>query len=71
MRASSRRLFAVAYSVGGAFIAWFGGYLYDLTGTYTVTFVLAMAAALAWATSIWVVAPRRIRRIGGKTARPY
>ena len=62
-------LLAVAYSVGGAFIAWFGGYLYDLTGTYTVTFVLAMAAALAWAISIWVVAPRRIRRIGGRAAR--
>jgi predicted MFS family arabinose efflux permease len=40
-------------SLGAAFGAWFGGRLFDLYGSYTLTFVTAMVSGLAAITCMW------------------
>ncbi|OGA39558.1 MAG: hypothetical protein A3G24_23800 [Betaproteobacteria bacterium RIFCSPLOWO2_12_FULL_62_13] len=48
---------------GNALGAWVGGYVYDLTGSYTIAFGVAVAAKAASAGALWIVAPRKVRRV--------
>lgn len=48
---------------GSALGAWLGGYVYDVTGSYAIAFGVAVAGKLASAAVLWVVAPRKIRRV--------
>jgi len=48
---------------GAALGAWFAGYVFDVTGSYLVAFALAAASCSLAAVSIWVAAPRRVRRV--------
>jgi cyanate permease len=49
---------------GGAAGPWVAGALYDLTGTYTLAFSIAIAGSLLSALAIWLAAPRRVRAVG-------
>jgi len=51
---------------GGAFGAWFAGFLYDHLGSYVPIFIVTIICALFSCLSIWWAAPRRIRRVPGK-----
>jgi MFS family permease len=56
---------------GGAFGAWLGGRLFDLTGAYQVNFLISVLAMLVSAALIWWVRPgsvRQMRRV--ETLRP-
>jgi MFS family permease len=49
--------------VGNALGAWLGGYVYDVTGSYAVAFGVAVAGNAAGAATLWLVAPRKVRRV--------
>ncbi len=51
---------------GGAFGAWFTGFIFDLTGSYVPVFVFLILCALVACFNIWYAAPRKIRRVPGK-----
>ena len=48
---------------GNALGAWVGGFVYDLTGSYAIAFGVAIAAKAASAGALWIVAPRKVRRV--------
>jgi MFS family permease len=52
--------------VGGAFGAWFAGFLYDRLGSYLPVFTVTIFCAFFSCLSIWWAAPRRIRMVPGK-----
>jgi MFS family permease len=52
--------------IGGAFGAWFAGFLYDQVGNYLPVFIILIGCALFSSLNIWWAAPRRIRRVPGK-----
>jgi MFS family permease len=48
---------------GCAFGAWFGGFIYDKTGSYQLAFLLCAVFALASSVVVWMAAPRKVRRV--------
>jgi MFS family permease len=48
---------------GSALGAWLGGYVYDLTGSYTIAFGVAVVGKATSAGVLWIVAPRKVRRV--------
>ena len=48
---------------GNALGAWLGGYVYDLTGSYAMAFGVAIVSKAASAGALWIVAPRKVRRV--------
>jgi MFS family permease len=57
--------------IGGAFGAWFAGFVYDVAGSYLPVFVILIIFALFSSLSIWWVAPRKIRRVPGKAKQVF
>jgi MFS family permease len=56
-------------AMGGAFGAWFAGFLYDRLGSYVPVFVILMMGAFFSCLNIWWAAPRRVRAVPGKRKR--
>ena len=59
------RIFAVlslSLGFGGAAGAWFSGFIFDLTSSYTVAFSCDIAALWISCFCFWFAAPRKIRR---------
>lgn len=52
--------------IGGAFGAWFSGFLYDHLGSYQHVFIILIIIALFSCLNIWWAAPRKIRKVAGK-----
>ena len=52
---------------GGAFGTWFAGFVYDVAGSYVPVFVILIIFALFSSLNIWWAAPRKIRRVPGRT----
>jgi len=52
--------------IGGAFGAWFAGFLYDHLGSYVFVFIIMIVGAFFSCLSIWWAAPRKIRMVPGK-----
>ena len=48
---------------GSALGVWLGGYVFDLTGSYAVAFEVAVVGTLISVGVLWVVAPRKVRRV--------
>jgi len=46
--------------VGSILGPWFGGFLHDLWGSYTVAFVLCMTSLIASCLLLWAAAPRKL-----------
>ncbi len=53
-------------NAGGAFGAWFAGFLYDELGNYLPVFILLIACSLFSCLNIWWVAPRKARMVPEK-----
>jgi len=51
---------------GGAFGAWFAGFIYDHMESYLPVFIILIFCALFACFNIWKAAPRKIRRVPGK-----
>jgi len=58
--------FMIFIGVGGAFGAWFTGFIFDLAGSYVPAFIVLILCALFACFNIWSAAPRKIRRVPGK-----
>jgi len=54
---------------GGVIGPWLGGYLHDITGSYTSAFFLGMGAFAIAGISFWVAAPRNAARLNAKFMR--
>jgi MFS family permease len=52
---------------GGAVGPWVTGVLYDLSGNYLGAFWLALALSLVSAGAVFMAAPRKVRRVAGRT----
>jgi MFS family permease len=48
---------------GGAIGPWLGGYIYDVTGSYKVAFIISMAAFAVAGISFWIAAPRNAEKM--------
>jgi MFS family permease len=57
--------------VGGAFGPWLGGFIYDLTGSYTGAFSLSMAAIALSGVTVWIAAPRHAKKLREKMLKKY
>ena len=54
---------SMAQGVGAGFGSWFSGYLYEVTGSYTASFLLAICGSVAGLSTFWVVRSLREERI--------
>jgi MFS family permease len=57
----------VALIGGGAMGPWIAGVIHDLTGSYELAFVLAIACCVLSTAAIWMAAPRKVRLVPGRT----
>lgn len=59
----------LAALAGGAAGPWATGWLFDLTGTYTLAFAVGIAVSLLSAFAIWQASPRKVRAVAGQLHR--
>jgi len=52
--------------IGGVIGPWLGGYIYDVTGSYTSAFSLCMAAFALACTAFWIAAPRNAAKLNAR-----
>ena len=52
--------------IGGVIGPWLGGFIYDITGSYTIAFSLCMAAFVLACTAFWIAAPRNADKLNAK-----
>lgn len=52
--------------IGGAFGAWFAGFLFDHLGSYVLVFIIMIIGSFFPCLSIWWAGPRKIRAVPGK-----
>ncbi len=55
------------FGIGGAIGPFIAGYIYDVTTSYIFAFVIVLVAAFSLIGLMWLVAPRKIRLVAGKT----
>jgi len=49
--------------VGGAIGPWLGGYIYDISGSYIISFFLCIACFVLASIAFWIAAPRKAARL--------
>ena len=49
--------------MGGCVGPWLGGYLYDISGSYDIAFMLCMACVALASVSFWIAAPRNADKL--------
>ena len=59
----------VALIGGGAAGPWMTGVIHDITGSYRLAFVAAIACCIVSAAAIWRAAPRKVRPVPGRSKR--
>jgi MFS family permease len=59
----------LASIAGGAASPWVTGKLYDVTGSYTLAFWIALALSLVSAVAMWLASPRKVRLVAGRVPR--
>ena len=59
----------VALIGGGAAGPWMAGVIHDITGSYRLAFVVAIACCIVSAAAIWRAAPRKVRPVPGRSKR--
>ncbi len=57
---------SMGYAVGGAIGSWLGGYIFDVTGSYALAFVMTIICLIGAVSCVWAAAPRKVRVVGGK-----
>jgi MFS family permease len=56
----------LASLAGGAAGPWVTGVLHDITGTYTVAFMVGIGVSVVAAATIWLAAPGKVRAVAGR-----
>jgi MFS family permease len=49
--------------IGGALGPWLGGYIYDISGSYTTAFIISLASFAVAGISFWIAAPRHANKL--------
>jgi MFS family permease len=57
---------SIALITGGAAGPWITGVIHDMTGSYRLAFLLAIACCAISAAAIWIAAPRKVRVVPGR-----
>jgi MFS family permease len=57
---------SIALVSGGAAGPWIAGIIHDMTGSYRLAFLLAIACCIISAAAIWLAAPRKVRVVPGQ-----
>ncbi|MFC1993506.1 MFS transporter [Chloroflexota bacterium] len=47
------------FGVGGAIGPWLGGYIYDVSGSYDIAFIICIACYVLGCIAFWIAAPRK------------
>jgi MFS family permease len=56
----------LASLAGGAAGPWLTGVLHDITGTYTIAFVIGIGVSIVGAATIWLASPGKVRAVAGR-----
>ena len=56
----------LGYGLGGALGPWLAGYIFDVTGSYTLAFIISILSLIVGIALMWAAAPRKVRLVGGK-----
>jgi len=59
----------VGVGISSSIGTWLFGYIFDVTGTYTLAIVITMFGVGAMIVGIWIAAPRKVRRVSGRASR--
>jgi MFS family permease len=57
--------------LGGAIGPWLGGFIYDVYGSYTIAFIISLAAIVLSGVSFWIAAPRNGAKLRAKMLKRY
>ncbi len=49
--------------IGGALGPWLGGYIYDISGSYSTAFIISLASFAVAGVSFWIAAPRNAEKL--------
>jgi len=52
----------MGFGLGGAIGPWLGGYIFDITGNYSLAFIICIAAYTIACVSFWIAAPHRAKK---------
>ncbi len=52
----------MGFGLGGAIGPWLGGYIFDITGNYSLAFIICIAAYTIACISFWMAAPYRAKK---------
>ena len=52
----------MGFGIGGAIGPWLGGYIFDITGDYSLAFIICIAAYIIACISFWIAAPHRAKK---------
>jgi len=55
------------FAMGGAIGPWLAGWIFELTNSYLVAFIVAMALYAVACVAIWLAAPRKVRLVPGRS----
>ena len=58
---------SVAANLGAGVGPWLTGYIYDMTGSYDDAWWLAIVVSIFSIGAVWMAAPRKVRRVAGRT----
>jgi len=53
----------MGYGLGGIVGPWLGGFIFDITKSYSIALIIAILATCLAFTLLWIAAPRKIRRL--------
>jgi len=58
--------FIFGYGIGGMIGPWLGGYIFDVSKSYDLAFIIVIIASIASCIFLWLAAPRKVRLVAGK-----
>jgi MFS family permease len=56
----------LGWGLGTALGSWFGGFIFDSFGNYTLAFITAIVMSALASIALWVASPRKIRHVDRK-----
>jgi MFS family permease len=56
-------LLLMGFGIGGIIGPWLGGFIYDVTGSYTSAFIFAMVCFAFSGVIFWIAAPRKAEKL--------
>jgi MFS family permease len=59
-------LLMCGFGIGGVVGPWLGGFIYDVTGSYTGAFILALVCFALSGVVFWIAAPRNADKLRAK-----